>query len=237
MIFLDTVKISLTAKRKRKLSELAKVFSNLGFTRMSLLKDKLILEKALGKDLQGSKYMDYKIIFEEKGITFFYSIPSQRDKRSRILESLSTFINLLILSNPFYTIDPLPIYESMRSVIEEIENVIDKEGINYTMEIDDLRQKSDSLKKRYDDLVLSSEENARILLETERRRSDLQKRLESLEGMSDETLKEELFEWIKLHHGQLEVYEFAKKYGITSRRVEEGLNMLIREGYILMKGK
>lgn len=234
---MDTVKISLTAKRKRKFSELAKVFSNLGFTRMSLLKDKLILEKALGKDLQGSNYMDYKIVFEEKGITFFYTITSQRDKRSRILESLSTFLNLLILSNPFYTIDPLPIYESMRSVIEEMENIIDKDGINYTMEIDDLRQKCDSLKKRYDDLVLSSEENARILLETERRRSDLQKRTESLEGMSNETLKEELFEWVKLHHGQMDVYEFAKKYGITSKRVEEGLNMLIREGYILMKGR
>jgi len=233
----DTVKISLTAKRKRKFSELAKVFSNLGFTRMTLLKDKLILEKALGKDLQGSNYMDYKIVFEEKGITFFYTITSQRDKRSRILESLSTFLNLLILSNPFYTIDPLPIYESMRSVIEEMENIIDKDGINYTMEIDDLRQKCDSLKKRYDDLVLSSEENARILLETERRRSELQKRNESLEGMSNETLKEELFEWIKLHHGQMDVYEFAKKYGITSKRVEEGLNMLIREGYILMKGR
>lgn len=234
---MDTVKISLTAKRKRKFSELAKVFSNLGFTRMTLLKDKLILEKALGKDLQGSNYMDYKIVFEEKGITFFYTITSQRDKRSRILESLSTFLNLLILSNPFYTIDPLPIYESMRSVIEEMENIIDKDGINYTMEIDDLRQKCDSLKKRYDDLVLSSEENARILLETERRRSDLQKRTESLEGMSNETLKEELFEWVKLHHGQMDVYEFAKKYGITSKRVEEGLNMLIREGYILMKGR
>ncbi len=204
---------------------------------MTLLKDKLILEKALGKDLQGSNYMDYKIVFEEKGITFFYTITSQRDKRSRILESLSTFLNLLILSNPFYTIDPLPIYESMRSVIEEMENIIDKDGINYTMEIDDLRQKCDSLKKRYDDLVLSSEENARILLETERRRSELQKRNESLEGMSNETLKEELFEWIKLHHGQMDVYEFAKKYGITSKRVEEGLNMLIREGYILMKGR
>lgn len=234
---MDTVKISLTAKRKRKFSELAKVFSNLGFTRMTLLKDKLILEKALGKDLQGSNYMDYKIVFEEKGITFFYTIISQRDKRSRILESLSTFLNLLILSNPFYTIDPLPIYESMRSVIEEMENIIDKDGINYTMEIDDLRQKCDSLKKRYDDLVLSSEENARILLETERRRSELQKRTESLEGMSNETLKEELFEWVKLHHGQMDVYEFAKKYGITSKRVEEGLNMLIREGYILMKGR
>jgi hypothetical protein len=80
--------------------------------------------------------------------------------------------------------------------------------------------------------VRSEEANTRILLECEHKRDELQKKLTALTGMSDDLLKETLFNWIRIHGGTIDVREFSKANSVALTRTEDGLNMLIREGFI-----
>ena len=50
--------------------------------------------------------------------------------------------------------------------------------------------------------------------------------------MGDDLLKESLYNWVKVHGGTIDVREFSKANSVAITRAEEGLNMLIKEGYI-----
>ena len=56
--------------------------------------------------------------------------------------------------------------------------------------------------------------------------------VEKLQSLSDERLKEELYNWLKMHSGNIDIMDFGKAHGVPAARVEQGLDMLIREGYI-----
>lgn len=229
-------KIVLSGRRKRKISGLVPLFSDLGFNRVTLNKGKLTVEKSLGKTLEGKKELDYMILFEEKQIVFTYSVFSESHKRVRRIESFSTLLEILLLISDFYTLDMEPVINSIMVLSKDLKKIMEKEGINLTQKIDEVENKNEQLMRKYQDLVLSSEENARLLLEVERRNNELMSRLKKVEGVSSESLKEELFKWIKLHEGYLDVAEFARTYKIPHKRVEEGVNLLIKEGYIRKKG-
>ncbi len=229
-------KITIEGKRKRKLSGMTKLFSDLGFTKINLTKGKLIVQKTLGKTLEGKEELDYSIEFSDSKIIFSYSLFSKKQERSRRIDALSTFLNVLSLSADFYNLNPEPIIKTLTDLLKDMSKIMDKEGINLTQKTDELTRKNNQLKSKYDDLVISSEENARLLLEAERRNDELSKRLNKLEGMSDQSLKEELFKWVKIHGGYLDVSGFSRTYKVPSKRIEEGLNLLIKEGYIRKKG-
>lgn len=229
-------KIVLSGKRKRKLSGLVPLFSDLGFNKVTLKKGKLTVEKSLGKTLEGKTELDYRILFEEKKISFSYSVFSKSQERSRRVESFSTLLNVLLIANEFYILNLEPILNFILIILNDLGAMMEKEGIDLTQKIDDLTNKNSKLIRKYQDLISSSEENARLLLEAERRNDELKNRLKSLEGLSDDSLKEEIFKWIKLHDGYLDVSEFSKTHKIPHKRVEEGVNFLIREGYIRKRG-
>ena len=74
--------------------------------------------------------------------------------------------------------------------------------------------------------------NNKLVADYERQIDKLNLRIRKLEGLTNETLKEELLIWLKNHRGKINVSEFANIYNITPARVEEGLDMLLKEGYI-----
>ena len=226
--------IVIDAKRKKALKGLQKEMGSLGFNKIQL-KKKLVVEKSKGKDMKGEKALDYRITFGEKQIVFEYNLPEGISARRKELENFSILLNALLIAKEFYRIDAGPLYTKMIDAIADLEKVVEKEGIDYTMEIDGNNKKYEMLKKRYDELVRSNEENARILLESERRREELRKKVESLEGMSEDSLKEELYNWLKLHSGTINVYDFANQFNVSKKRIEQGLNVLINEGYIKRK--
>jgi len=228
-------KIVLLGKPKRKLSTLVSLFSDLGFSKVNLEKEKLTLTRSLGSMVDGKYENDYKIVFDKKGLVFYYSIFSKNQERSRTMDSLNILLNILLLSNSYYSFDYSPLFLVVLNLISDIKKIMSKGDIDFTKKIDELEDKNVQLMKKYEDLVSSSEENARLLIEAERRSNELTKRVSILEGMSDKSLIEILFKWIKLHDGELDVSEFSESYKIPHSRVEDGINYLIREGYIRKK--
>jgi len=230
---MEEEKLSIKAKRKKVLSNLTPVLGELGFSRVNYSKDKLVVEKTQGEDLSGKKHLHYRIIFGKNSIEFIYSVPENTSKRSRMLEVFPVFLNAVRMAEEHYEIKPSHLFEPVIELLKEVETVLDKDVVEMSSQMDSSKEKLNYLTKKYEDLVRSSEENARILLECERKRDESQRRIDELQGISDDALKEELFRWLRMHNGNIDLAEFSKSHGnITSKRIEEGLNLLLKEGYI-----
>ena len=53
-----------------------------------------------------------------------------------------------------------------------------------------------------------------------------------LEGLSEESLKAKLQEWVLEHNGSINISEFSKQYKVADTRIEKMLNKLVSEGYL-----
>jgi hypothetical protein len=231
-MYMPEEKIITEAKQKKELKTLAKLLSDLGFTKISYSKKSLTVEKVKGRDLKGKPYLEYKIDFLPKTIEFTFSFSANRSKRARLLDLLPVFLNILQVSEEYYALSPTGIFPQINSLLTEVSKVVDRDTLEFSAQLSELQSKHTDLNAKYSDLVRSSEANTRILLECERKRDELQKKFNNLAGMGDDLLKESLYNWIKLHGGTIDVREFSKANTVALSRVEEGLNMLIRDGYI-----
>ncbi len=225
-------KISVPAKQKKPLKTLATLLSGLGFTRISYAKNALSVEKIKGTDLQGKPYLEYKVEFNPESVDFIYSFSAKRSRIARLLDLMPTFLNILQVAEDYYDVRPTGIFTNINALLSETSKIIDRDALEFSTQLSELQSRYGDLNAKYEDLVRSGEANTRLLLECERKRDELQKKLNQLSGMGDDLLKESLYNWIKLHGGTIDVREFSKANSVAITRAEEGLNMLIREGYI-----
>jgi hypothetical protein len=225
-------KIVVPAARKQQLAHLASRLGELGFSSIAYTKDRLVVERVFGEDLKGKPNLDYRITFLDSTIEMVYSITPNASKRARMLELLPLLLNVLTISEEYYDVKPSALFPHVIGLLSDVSKVVGKDAMELSAELEELRAKFSSMNARYQDLVGSSEENARILLECERRRDELRVLVEKLQSMSDDRLKEELFLWLKMHNGNIDIVEFGKAHNVAQGRVEEGLDLLIREGYI-----
>lgn len=225
-------RIIVSAQQKKPLKGLASLFSGLGFTKISYFKDTLTVEKIKGQDLQGKPYLEYRVEFNKNSIDFTYSFSKERNKLNRLMDLMPTFLNILQVAEDYYDVRPTGIFSHINAVLGEVSKIVDRDALEFSTQLSELQVRYNDLNAKYDDLVRSGEANTRILLECERNRDELQKKLTTMSGMTDDLLKESLYNWIKLHGGSIDIREFSKSHSVAITRAEEGLNMLIREGYI-----
>lgn len=225
-------KIAIACKQKKNLKGLAALMSGLGFTKIAYTKGGLTIEKSKGSDLRGIPYLEYRVEFGPDSINFIYSASAKKNKMARLMNLMPTFLNLLQVAEDYYDIQPTQIFSHINSVFSEVGKILDRDAVEFSTQLSELQEKYESLEKKYDDLVRSSEANTRILLECERKRDEQTKKLAQLSGMSDDLLKESLYEWVKVHGGSIDIREFSKANSVAISRAEEGLDLLIREGYI-----
>lgn len=225
-------KITIKCRQKKNLKGLATLMSGLGFTKIAYSKGILTIEKTKGTDLRGNPYLEYRIMFKPQEIDFIYSSSAKKSKMGRLLKLMPTFLNILQVAEEYYDIKPTQLFSDINAVLKEVSKIVDKDAAEFSTQLTELQEKYVSLEKKYEDLVRSSEANTRILLECERKRDEQAKKLAQLTGMSDDLLRETLFDWIKVHGGSIDIREFSKANSVAISRTEEGLDMLIRDGYI-----
>lgn len=224
--------IKIHAKRRRPLKDLLPTLGTLGFSRVSYSKDVLVVEKIESEDLSGKPYLFYRIELSPTSIIIRYLLPSPNRRLPRGLEMGLLSLNLFRMISSHYEVSVASVYPFYYSLLTSLSDALDKEKMEAISELSGLRTKHVSLDKKYRDLIRSSEQNARILVEVERRNEELGEKIRRMEGVNDEVLQERLFEWIRTHDGEINVYEFARLNTIPAGRVEEGLDLLIKNGYI-----
>lgn len=227
---MDEAEIILKAKALRTFPKLAASTRDLGFSSISSTKTKLVLEKIETTDLKGSTHHFYRAEFHPDKLIFTYSLGLNKKKRE--LDALIILLHLLKMSEAHYQINAGELYHMLSSLLNEMRVLSDSESYTNTQQLLELRENLHSLEKKYKDVVFSSEQNTRILLECEKKRDEYYLRIKQLEGMSENMLIQEIFKWLKTHVGEINISQFAKSYNLPTSRVEEGLEYLLKNGYI-----
>ncbi|MEW6528626.1 MAG: hypothetical protein AB1391_01935 [Candidatus Micrarchaeota archaeon] len=227
---MDEASITLKGKALRNFSKINVRFDELGFSTIAVENKKIMLEKIETADLKGNVHHFYRITFLPDQLIFTYSLG--QDRKRREFEAFFTLLNILKISEDFYEVKTKELYTPLLSIFNEMRAIMESEGYSTTQKNIELQEKYASLEKKYKDLVLSSEQNARILLECEKKRDNYHARIKQLEGINDEMLTQEIFKWLKTHCGEMNISQFAKSYGIPFARVEERLEYLLKNGYI-----
>lgn len=226
----ETIRIS--TKRKRPLKPLLQTLGSLGFNRIDYSDDALIIEKVESEDLDGKPYLRYRIELLKNEIVLKYTTPAPEHNLSRSLEMGLMLLNMFQILTAYYDVTIQSVYTLYFNLLKSAGEAIDSEKMEMYSRLKDLRQKYASLEKKYNDLVQASSQNARLVVDYERKNEDLLERVRRLEGMGDAELQSQLFEWIRTHDGEIDVLEFSKLNNVAVGRVEEGLNSLIKNGFI-----
>lgn len=224
--------IKIKAQRTQPLKSLIPMLGSLGFSKVQYSKDRLIVERIESEDLSGKPYLFYRIELAPDAIQIRYVLPSPQRRLLRGLEMGLLSLNVFRIISTHYLIGVSSVYPFYYSLLTSLEEALGKQKLEAVSELDTLRSRHVSLEKKYKDLVRSSEQNARILVESERKNEELTEKISKMEGLDDEVLSERLFEWIRTHDGEINIYEFGKINSIPIGRVEQGLDLLIKQGYI-----
>lgn len=224
--------IKIKAKRLKPMKELAPVLGSLGFSKISYTKEEMVVEKVESEDLSGKPYLFYRIELGPSSILIRYLLPSPERRLSRSLDMGLLSLNLFRIISSHYDISVSSVYPFYYALLNSLSESIEREKLEAVSELASLKSKHASLEKKYKDLVRSSEQNARILVEAERKNEEIAEKMAKMEGVNEEVLQERLFEWVRTHDGEINIFEFARLNSIPVGRVEEGLNQLIKNGFI-----
>jgi len=229
---MEEEQISIKAKLKKDLNSLARLMGELGFSKIAFAKNKLTVEKIKGHDLSGKPFLEYRMVFGKDSINLTYNVPPKKSKRAVLLNLMPTFLSVLQVAEDYYELSPSSMYGHISGVLKEATKFMGKDAVELSAALSDIEAKHTELSAKYDGLMRSSEANAKILLEAERRRDELANRVNTLTKISDDSLRESLYDWIRMHGGSINVREFSKTNSVSIPRIEEGLNSLIAEGFI-----
>ena len=224
--------IRINTKRKRPLKPLLQTLGSLGFNKMDYSDDALIIEKVESEDLNGKPYLYYRIELLRNAIILKYTVPSMEHHMARSLDMGLMLLNMFQILTAYYDVPIQSVYPFYFSLMKSLTESIDSEKMEMYSKLKDTSQKYISLEKKYNDLVQASAQNARLVVEYERKNEDMHERMQRLEGVGDAELQSQLFEWIRTHDGEIDVLEFAKLNNVAAGRVEEGLDALIKNGFV-----
>jgi len=224
--------IRISTKRKRPLKPLLQTLGSLGFNRMDYSDEALIIEKVESEDLNGKPYLYYRIELLRNAIILKYTVPNTEHRISRSLDMGLMLLNMFQILTAYYDVPIQSVYPFYFTLLKSLSEAIDSEKMEMYSKLKDTTQKHISLEKKYNDLVQASAQNARLVVEYERKNEDMKERVQRLEGLGDTELQSQLFEWIRTHDGEIDVLEFARINNVAAGRVEEGLDALIKNGFI-----
>jgi len=154
------------------------------------------------------------------------------DDKSQELKLLLMLIRLASVISDYGTIRMNPILRQIDVFLTDISDLMDTSYLSLSAKYKNLYNKNNLLEKKYDDLVASSEQNARILLECERRHGEVESKLTKMNKLTDKQLMVEVFKWIKIHNGKISFDVFSSIHNVPQSKIENVIGLLIKEGYI-----
>ncbi|MFH0737142.1 MAG: hypothetical protein V1827_00665 [Candidatus Micrarchaeota archaeon] len=217
---------------KGKLKDLSAILRSISFLELAPEKDLLNVIYVESRDINKSPYLFSIVKLKEDEVEVLYTIPPEIGPKKRRVDVIRYLLNVLSLIAPYYEVENKTLYQLVENSIKELAGSV-------TMDYNKLYTSYDSLRKEVDDhkkkIARLTEQNQALTSQNYELKSsndEIRLRLTQLEGMSDETLKSKLQEWISEHNGMINITEFSKLHKVTESKVEEMLNRLVSEGYI-----
>ena len=221
----------IVCPKKADLDKIYSIVSNVHGVELGRMKDKILLTVVERTDIKGNADKLILIEFSPKEVVINYSLgegaPSFRRwevvrKVLPIIEMISSEYGLKI-SNLFPILD---------KIVSEIDIEFGTDAKQYYGKLDKVKRELSEIRKK---LLACRKENEKLsskIFDMTSKLNELNVKIKKYENLEPNVLKAKIMDWIKEHHGEIDIVEFSKVYGVKETLVEEKLNELIREGYI-----
>ncbi|MCC7570543.1 hypothetical protein KO465_04305 [Candidatus Micrarchaeota archaeon] len=223
--------IVLKGKRTKDVKELKTAIEKLGFREINITKEKMNVKIVERETIKGLPYVYITLDFEPDQIVVEYNLPKEYSKSLREFEITSLLLRVLLLTEG-YEVDPQIIYKMIFNVFGSVHDILTRDYILLKSNHDSLREEYKKLKIKFEETEKINQKINKTMLEVESRNKELEEKVKFLESVSEETLKEMIVDWLKTNRGSINVDEFSKIHNLSSGRVEQGLNMLMKDGVI-----
>ena len=229
----EIVHFSIAAKRIRSAGEVRLSLSGLSFMKISWADGKrtLVCEIVESEDLQKNHYLFARLEFRPGRLDVSYSITPEVNAKKRELDICRLVLDVLALSHA-YEAGAGVLYGRIARALGDAAEFATTDYEALKNRHDALADECSRLRKRGAELSSVNEKQSKLLMESEKRNEQLAERVSRLEGMGDDSLIEELCSWIASHSGELDTSEFARVHGVPGARIEEGLDRLLKGGFI-----
>ena len=224
--------IEIATSKKANLSRVAKLLANVKGASIAKVKDKVIMSIVEKMNVSGEPSQLIIMEFAPSKIRIDFSIGDDEPPSFRRWEVMRKCIPILESVAEEYKLKPSMLFPILDKIVKEIDLELGKEAKQYYLEIDKLKRKLESVRRK---LRICKSENEKLstqMFDLTAKLNELKIKLAKYHTLSDEMLKTKLIEWIKEHNGEIDISEFSKVFGVKEQVVEEKLNELIKEGYI-----
>ncbi len=220
------------AKLKGTMKDVESKLRSVSFMEVVPEKDVVNAAYIESRDLDKNPYVFALFKFRADSIEVLYSIPPTIAPKKRKLDMVRYFLNILTTLGSAYSVEPTAVFQLLDAALKEMNDFVSLDYNKLYTNYDNRKKDYEDVSRRLKRAQQESDELKRQNYEIKTRGDELAVRLKQLETLSDDTLKEKLQEWISEHAGEINVGEFSKFYKLPDARVEEMLNVLVREGFV-----
>lgn len=217
---------------KGKLKDLVPVLRSISFLEIAAEKDLLNVIYVESRDIDKNPYLFSIVKLKEDEVEVMYTIPPEIGPRKRRVDVVRYLINILSLIESSYQVDNKTLYQLVENAITELAGSVTMDYTKLYTAFDSLKKEVADYRKKIDRLTEQSQALSSQNYELKTQNDDMRLRLQQLQGLSDETLRVKLQEWITEHNGSIVISEFTKVYKVSEAKIEETLNKLVNEGYL-----
>ncbi len=228
-----TERIQIKSKMSKSQKNVLACLAGTGF-RAALSNGAVLISHVGSQDLAGRPVLYWSLSLFPDCFELEYSVPPEKNPKMLRLKMLATLLDVLFLCD-CYPLSNRQVYSLLSGPLDEASKALNpkQESLSNKHEkAETERKKLSSQCKKLSELL---EKESGIRMELEKNNTSLKSRLDAIDGISDSELENELFDWIKLREGKIRVSAFAQSHQVSELRVEEGLERLLRGGYIAKK--
>lgn len=186
------------------------------------------------RDINKNPYLFSFIKIKEDEVEVIYSIPPEISPTKRRMDIIRYFLNIMSLIEEDYKVETKVLFQIIEDAVKHIYEATTLDYSKLYTEYDALKKEVADLKKKNDRLAQQVEALSAQNYELKSENDELRLKLQKYENISDEALKVKLQNWIAEHNGSINIPEFSKVYKVAESRVEEMLNALVSEGYLVV---
>lgn len=207
-----------------------------GFDSISSSRSSVALRKVQTRDMAGRPVLFLEIILRKNSATLRYSLQPWSEPRLRLMACGLQFLRVLSLVKGYKA--PLQQFSNfILPAIEAAAGVASEPYMLLSKKFSDAAREASELSEKNARLSAFLEEEAAARLEMSAQLSQLSARVEKLQSVSDEALREMVLEWLRSHRGTFNAAQFSSANAIPPARCEEGLEALLRDGTVRRIGK
>lgn len=223
----------MKAKLTGKFSDVSQALSTISFLKVAQEKECVNAAYVESRSIDKTPYLFSLMRFKHNEIEVTYTVPSNASPTRRKLDVMRYLLNMITLVEPYYKIENKVVYQLVEETMRQLEEYTTGDYKTLYRDYDQLKREVETLRRSsllYKGQVKSlSKENYELKNEND----ELKVRFEKLHGgISDSVLTTRVQEWILDHNGSINIVEFAKYNRIPEARVEDVLNMLVRQGFL-----